>query len=70
MGVEELNAFAWGRRYPQQGAERATMHHAEAGVFSRLKCQRVNIIPPNGWSAGWHQAIIGVAPPQLSVLVF
>ena len=25
------------------------MHHAEADVLFRLKCQRVNIIPPNGW---------------------
>jgi hypothetical protein len=30
------------------------MHHAEPGVFPRLKCQRVNIIPPNRWVAGRH----------------
>lgn len=31
----------------------------------RLKCQRVNIIPPNGWFAGWHQSIFGVVLRQL-----
>jgi hypothetical protein len=38
-------------RYPQQGAERATMHHAEAGVLVRLKSQCVNIVAPNRWFA-------------------
>ena len=54
MGVEEFNAFAWRWRYPQQGAERTTVHHAEARVLARLKCQRVKITPPDGWFAGWH----------------
>ena len=54
MGVEEFNAFAGRRRYPQQRAERATMHHAEAGVLAWLKYQCVNITPPDGWFAGWH----------------
>ena len=44
------------------------MHHAEANVLPRLKCQRVNVIPPNGWFAGWHQSVVGVAPRQLSGL--
>jgi hypothetical protein len=65
MGVEERNAFSWCRHYPQQGAERPTMHHAEPNVVLRLKRQRVNIIPPNGWFAGWHQPVVGVAPQQL-----
>jgi hypothetical protein len=70
MGVEEFNAFSWRRRCPQQGAEGATMHHAEATVLPRLKCQRVNIIPPNGWFAGWHPSIVGVARQQLPALGF
>jgi hypothetical protein len=70
MSVEEFNAFSWRRRCPQQGAEGATMHHAEANVLRRLKCQRVNIIPPNGWFAGWHPSIVGVARPQLPAFVF
>jgi len=48
MSVEEFNALPRRRRGPQQGAERATMHHAEANVLLLLKCQRVNIIPPDG----------------------
>jgi hypothetical protein len=51
MGVEEFNALAWRRRGPQQGAERATMHHAEAGMVARLKCQCVDVFAPNGWLA-------------------
>jgi hypothetical protein len=70
MGVEEFNAFLRRRRCPQQGAEGATMHHAEANVLRRLKCQRVNIIPPNGWFAGWHPSIVGVAGPHLPAFVF
>jgi hypothetical protein len=66
MGIEEFNTFSRRRRCPQQRAERTTMHHAETGVLARLKCQRVNIIPPNGCSAGWHQSIIGVATRQLA----
>jgi hypothetical protein len=65
MGIEEFNAFSWRRRCPQQRAERAPMHHAKAGVLLRLKCQRVNIIAPDGCCAGRHQSIMGVAARQL-----
>jgi len=40
------------------------MHHTEANVLPRLKRQRVNVVPPNGWFAGWHQSVVGVAPRQ------
>jgi hypothetical protein len=64
MSVEEFNALSRRRRCPQQSAERATMHHAEAGMLDRLECKRVNIGPPNGGFASWHQSITGVAPGQ------
>ena len=70
MAVVEVHALLRRRHSPQQRPERATMHHAEAVVIGRLKCQRVDIIPPDRCFAGWHQSIIGVAPRQLPPLVF
>jgi hypothetical protein len=66
MGVEKFNALPRRRHRPQQGAERAPMHHAEANVFVRLESQRINVVPPNGLSSGWHQPIVAVARRQLA----
>jgi hypothetical protein len=64
MSVEEFNALWRPRCCPQQSAERTTMHHAEAGMLEWLKCERINVGPPNGCFAGWHWSITGVAPGQ------
>jgi len=66
MDVEEFNALPRRRHRPQQGAEGASMHHAEADMFVRLKGQRIDIIPPNGKFSGLHQTIVVVARRQLA----
>jgi hypothetical protein len=54
MGVDKFNALPRRRHRPQQRPERAPVNHAEANVLVRLESQRINIVPPNGLSSGWH----------------
>jgi hypothetical protein len=70
MSVEEFDALSRRRHGPQQGAERPAVHHAETIVRLRLKCQRVDVIPPDGWFAGWHWSVFDVALRQLGGLAF
>jgi hypothetical protein len=51
MGIEEVHTLLRCGQRPQQGSKRSAMHHAEAGVTSRLECQRVDLFPPR-----WHLA--------------